>query len=138
MKNMLKLSTILSFVFFLAACSSGSDKVTGSASLTDDLAGKYSREYKKNQGDYFNLIKDTIVVIKKDQNFEIAEHRWYKPSNEPEKAYVKVGGFHTFQGVFNQTDTTISHPQGGSIKFDVAKSSLTFPDNPEMVYIKVK
>jgi hypothetical protein len=136
MKNMLKLSAILSFIIFLAACGSGSDKVTGSASLTDNLAGKYSRQYKKEAEG--TIIRDTILIVKKDQNFEVENHRWFFDNLKPEDGYTKVSGFQSFQGVFNQTDTTISHPQGGSMKFNLRTGVLSFVDKPEMLYTKVK
>lgn len=136
MKKLQKLLAALTLVLALSACGPGGDKVTGSASLTDNLAGCYAREYKKDNGKI--NIKDTILIIHKDANFEVSNHHWFFDSLKPNEGYSKVKGFETFQGTFNHTDTTITHPMGGSFKFDVAKGVLYPVDKPDQLYIKVK
>lgn len=133
---MIKIPALLSVVLCLAACGSGSDKVTGSSSLTDELSGKYSREYKKETDK--SIIRDTILIVKKDQNFEVVNHRWFFDMLKPNDGFSKVSGFGSFEGIFNQTDTTLSNPQGGSMRFDLSKGILYIVDKPGMSYTKIK
>lgn len=138
MKTIFNPFNIICLALFFSACGAGSDKVTGSTLLTDDLSGNYAREYKKDKGSYFNTFRDTILIVRKDQNFEVANHKWFESSDHMDEGFSKIHGFQTFQGIYNQTDTTISHPQGGSLKFDKRNRAIYMVDKPDQLYIKVK
>ncbi|MET3114891.1 hypothetical protein AAKU52_002631 [Pedobacter sp. CG_S7] len=136
MKNVLKLSALFMAVLGLSACGSGGDQVTGSSSITEQVAGIYSREEKAPTEDW--IYRDTILVIRKDKNFEVGNHKWFFSKREQERGFYKVSGFQSFQGVYNEIDTTISHPQRGSLKIDINKGLLYIVDKPEKVYTKIK
>lgn len=148
MKNVFKISLAFA-VGLLTGCLGSSDPVTGSKALTDQVAGKYAREWQEDKGSYMAYGRDTIYLIQKDNNFEVNNHRWYNTINkdssptknyrgEIQTGYTRIGGFPTFQGIFNKIDSTISNTQGGSFKVNVVTGKLYIVDNPRFTYTKVK
>ena len=130
-------SSFYFLVFILSIGCQGKHEtnITGSS---NDISGKYYREYKEPHGSYYLNIRDTIIVIKKDRSYEIQNHQWFISSDKPNEPYFRVPGFPTYQGTFNEIDTSISRERGGSIKFDLQKQLLYNADHPEIHYFKDK
>ena len=132
------LLTLLSIGLFLSSCNSDSDKITGSSSLSDQIAGKYTRSSKEDFGTYTNSIKDTIDIAKKDEKFEVQNRRWFMSSNDTADGYSQTQGFGTFQSTYNKADSSLANPLGGSIKFDRINQSIYLSETPSITYAKVK
>lgn len=145
MKNFLK--GLIVVVGLFTGCSGANDKVTGSKSLTEEVTGKYARSLNfsgKSSYDgqpFTSFLKDTIIVIQKDNGFEIQNHYWKKTVNKNGKSSDSNGEYgkgETFQGTFNKIDTTISSPLGGSIKINTQKGQLFATEHPDIIFSKVK
>lgn len=146
MKNVFQISLAFA-VGLLTGCLGSSDPVTGSKSLTDQVAGKYVRTLETNgvssyDGKPFTTsLKDTILLIQKDQGFEVQNRYWKRVvSNDVSSSNSKgeYGKGDSYQATFNKIDTTITNPLGGSIKIDVNKGLLFGVDRPKVIFNKIK
>jgi len=120
----------------LSSCNYSSDDITGSQTLTNSITGKYTKSFTENHGSYSDFIRDTIIIIKKDHGFEIQNHVYFSSSLDDSTIFTKVPGFPTFQGVYNKTDSSITHPSKGSLKFNFLNNTVYSADNPSLSYLK--
>lgn len=131
---------------FIASCGNGG-RTTDKKTLVDEIAGSYARvstvSGKSTYDDqpFTSELRDTIILIKKDNGFEVQDRHWKKTtdkngqSSDPDGIH---GNGDTFQGAFNESDTTISNPLGGGVKLNTAKGQLFPIGHPGLVFTKIK